>query len=107
MVRIRYKHTAEKFKIKMDGHADYAPRGKDIVCASISTIAGMLLLACDEAANAGEIMIFYERTAPGYVRLCYRYKKTDSRTRYIAELVIKSYRELAKDYPENIQIESD
>ena len=107
MVRIRYKHTAKKFRILIKGHADYAEAGKDIVCASISTIAGMLLLACDEADNAGEIVIFNERTAPGYVRLCYLYKKTDSRARYIAELVIKSFRELEKDLPENIHIESD
>ena len=36
MIRVRY--TPEKFRITVEGHAGSAERGRDLVCAAVSTL---------------------------------------------------------------------
>ncbi len=42
MINIEY--CPETYTIKASGHAEYAPRGEDIVCASVSTLIQTLAL---------------------------------------------------------------
>ncbi|AOT72768.1 ribosomal-processing cysteine protease Prp [Geosporobacter ferrireducens] len=59
MIIIRVTRDQEKNIISylVKGHADYAERGEDIVCASISILAQTAILALHEIA---EIDIMYE-----------------------------------------------
>lgn len=40
--------------IQINGHAGYAPKGKDIVCAGVSTLYGALLAELDDRERKGE-----------------------------------------------------
>ena len=62
---ITIKHT--KHRIEVTGHAGYADIGKDIVCASISTLVQNLIYSIEEltedtisyVVNAGHTVITY------------------------------------------------
>ncbi len=57
MIRIRVRRQAEGMELSASGHADYAPRGEDIVCAAVSALLfGFLsyLLSHASSAAAGE-----------------------------------------------------
>lgn len=65
MIHIRVTRDQEKniISYSVKGHADYAERGEDIVCASISILAQTAILALHEIAA---IDIIYE-VNDGYV----------------------------------------
>jgi len=77
-------------EIKLVGHAGYKP-GNDIVCASISTIAGFLAKRCEQISGA-EVKIL-----PGD---CSFYMPKDN----VIEVVKSQFRDLAEEYPENVKI---
>lgn len=39
MIKISFTHEGNKLSLRLEGHADYAEEGKDIVCASASILA--------------------------------------------------------------------
>jgi len=41
----------EQNKVELSGHAGYAPKGQDIVCASVSALFGALVLSLDKYAS--------------------------------------------------------
>ena len=43
MLSIQIEWSKEKFELNVVGHAGYAEHGKDIVCAAVSVIVGMLV----------------------------------------------------------------
>ena len=53
--------------ITINGHANYAPHGKDIVCAAVSTLAEVFIASVEEltpdtiqyAVTAGNVVIKY------------------------------------------------
>lgn len=49
MIRIRVHHVNHRIEsIEITGHADSAPRGEDLVCAAVSSIATGALNAIDQ-----------------------------------------------------------
>lgn len=77
-------------EIKLVGHAGYDP-GHDIVCASISTIAGFLAKSCEQISGA-EVKIL-----PGD---CSFYMPKDR----VIEVVKSQFKDLAEQYPANVKI---
>lgn len=58
MTQIKIEYSEDGYmNICIKGHANYAPKGKDIVCAGISAIANTAMLGLQSIA----------RTYPGYV----------------------------------------
>lgn len=49
MVRIELKEDGGAYELTAKGHADYAPSGNDIVCASVSILIFTLIETIDEA----------------------------------------------------------
>ncbi len=43
MIRAEFSHAGEKFRLCIDGHANYSESGSDIVCAAVSGIFYSLL----------------------------------------------------------------
>ena len=39
MIKVSYTQEGNKLSLRLEGHADYAEEGKDIVCASASILA--------------------------------------------------------------------
>lgn len=67
MIRVWYRREGDSHSLKMDGHADYAGHGEDIVCSGVSAIVCALLgwlennsedlSYCDCDAHSGRLSI--------------------------------------------------
>ena len=56
---IRAKFTQNRLTV--EGHAGYAPKGQDIVCAAVSALVYALIGTLEETENAAEVIL-----RPGY-----------------------------------------
>lgn len=61
MIRVRF----EENRLTVCGHAGYAARGEDIVCAAVSALVYALIGDLQERGLVRELVI-----RPGYVMLC-------------------------------------
>lgn len=61
MIRVRF----EENRLTVCGHAGYATRGEDIVCAAVSALVYALIGDLQERGLVRELVI-----RPGYVMLC-------------------------------------
>ena len=57
MTRIRYRELNNGCLFSCEGHAGYAPRGGDIVCAGISALCTALLRRLEEMSLTGMVRI--------------------------------------------------
>ncbi len=48
MIRIRYSESGGQLRLRMEGHAGYAPNGQDTVCAAASMLGQTLALTVKE-----------------------------------------------------------
>ena len=55
MIEITYTPLAMRF----EGHAGYAAKGKDIVCAGVSALYGALIESLNDAEERGEGKLFW------------------------------------------------
>jgi len=58
MIRICFTHN----RVTVHGHAGYAPKGEDIVCAAVSALIYTLVAYLNRTENTAEVVI-----RPGYV----------------------------------------
>lgn len=85
----------------LEGHAEYAPIGQDIVCASASMMAAMLFEYALQTAEEGDIWECEMR--PGYARLLMEPACADMY--HVFEAVKHGFGLLAKRYPEHVIID--
>ena len=97
MITITYRDAEGRREITVDGHADYAPRGADIVCAGASALCMALMSALE---NAGIDMDYEIRD--GYLSV--NFSKNNSRD--ICHTILCGFYEMAQQYPDNITIRS-
>lgn len=90
MIRV----TAEPGQLTVQGHADYAPAGKDIVCAAVSALVLALAERLQEKNLVKELVM-----RPGYVRIAIRGAERET------ELVKCGLRQLERKYPRCVQVE--
>lgn len=86
IVNISIDSLGQIHKYTVEGHADYAPYGEDIVCAAVSVLAQTTLIALDEVCDIDEEKINYE---------------IDEKTGYLGVSLSK---DLSKDKMEKAQI---
>ena len=103
MTQILYTNNIHGFSLSAEGHADYGEHGKDIVCAGISTLTSLLLNAGLKANRKGFIRRFQYTAAAGNIHISWRYSKLYSLYDTV-ELVLDGLKEIAEQYPENVQI---
>ena len=86
--------------IMIAGHANYAERGKDIVCAAVSALWQTLIVSLERLTND---KIEYNN-APGTASVKYNAKDLSEQ----AQLLIRSFfvgvSEIAEAYPEHVKI---
>lgn len=85
MIRV----TAEPGRLTLEGHAGYAPTGKDIVCAAVSALVERL----QEKNLVRELIM-----RPGYVRIAMRGADRE------AELVKCGLRQLERRFPQCVEV---
>ena len=89
MIRV----TAEPGRLTLEGHAGYAPTGKDIVCAAVSALVLALAERLQEKNLVKELIM-----RPGYVRIAMR--GADRET----ELVKCGLRQLERRFPRCVEV---
>lgn len=102
MVRIRLKIGEDgTCEIHAKGHANYAERGKDIVCASVSILIYTLIESIDERelssppvieAKAGETLIRVKPKSENRGKIC-----------AVFEVIANGFELLQKNFPENVK----
>jgi len=93
MIRISVKHD----EIRISGHADYDEFGKDIVCASVSSIA---ITTVNAILRLEDTIEFESKDGLLVISILKHTKVTDT----LITNMISLFEELEKQYSENVQI---
>lgn len=102
MVRIRLEIGEDgTCEIHAKGHANYAERGKDIVCASVSILIYTLIASIDEKdlssppvieLREGETLIKVKPKSENIGKIC-----------AVFEVIANGFELLQKNFPENVK----
>lgn len=87
--------------VKISGHSTYAPVGKDIVCAAVSTITQGTVLALEEVVEAD---IHYEMF-DGYLKLelIERDLKKFEQSQILLKAMVLTLQNIELSYPDHIR----
>ena len=93
------KITAEKGRITLRGHAGYAEKGKDIVCAAVS----ILTFNLQESINK----LTEDAVGFSYVldETVISYDEVSDRTKILIDSFIVGLELLSRNYPDNVRID--
>lgn len=97
MIKIEIKGKDEINSIKITGHANFADYGKDIVCASVSSIA----ITTVNALESLDKDISYD-SKEGYLNITIN--KHDEVTDKLIDNMINLFEQLSNQYKNNIKI---
>lgn len=99
MIQVIYNEVGDEMILRAEGHAGYAEKGKDIVCAAVSVL--MQTLACSvDADNTGNT--FELSDGKNGNRLTVQAPMSVlNRDKF--DLVVEGLSRLAENYPENVQ----
>lgn len=101
MIKVILKKEHDKLKeITIKGHANYDTKGKDIVCASVSSIA----ITTINGIISLEDTIVYEENS-GLLKI--RVKEYTDLNQSLLENMIRMLKELNSQYPKNIEIRNE
>ena len=92
------KVIIEGNKIEVSGHANYDDYGKDIVCASVSSI---VITTINGIIDINDEAILYEEEKD---KIKIEIKKEDKVTKKLIDNMVFMLESLEKDYPKNIKI---
>jgi len=90
--------------VEATGHSGYAPRGKDIVCAAVSTLMQALLLGLKEVLGMKDAVFEIDEKGPRFFILWSESDLEDDRSRAVIETVLGSLRSIADSYPKYVHI---
>ena len=100
----------KRMELELDGHADYAPAGQDIVCAAVSILTHSLIGALQELeAKYGLAQVEWSgNQAEGSMRIRGRVCWANlSVIRAYFEMAVTGLRMLAEEYPEHIELKEE
>lgn len=92
------KVVIENNKIDVKGHANYSEYGKDIVCASVSTL---VISTINNIIDIDEESILYEENEN---EIKIEIKKDNEIVKKLIDNMVLMLEDLEKDYPKNIKI---
>lgn len=95
MITIIYDEKGKDMDLQASGHAGYAPKGQDIVCAAVSTLMQSL------AYSVGSGTVTCDPGGDNILRVQAN-RSLDTLAKF--ELVIDGLYLLAQQYPENVQL---
>ena len=93
-----------RLTMEVDGHAGYAEKGKDIVCAAASMLAGALGGVLEEAKSRGRCdMTSRDEDGHSVIRAAPRMGNVAEVKAYF-RMAVTGFRMLQEQYPEHIRI---
>lgn len=100
-----YKSEDNFRKITIEGHADYAEYGYDIVCSAISAVTITIVNGLKDVCKIDEIEILY--SPDGLIHI-FVPDELDKENRKITNLFLSTlelgYKDIWSNYPENIEL---
>lgn len=100
MTKITYIKQDDYLHLKVDGHAGYAEKGADIVCAAISALCCTLASRVAEVTSIGQYDIHIDKDNGRMSIICRGQKAMDA-----FETVLPGLKQAAVAFPENVSIE--
>lgn len=104
MIRVLVTQDIHKgrWKISLKGHADYAKRGEDIVCAGVSVLVQSIFNGLTEVLG---YQLSY-RARDGYFsfQLPTSYLENDERVKAMFDTLLLNLRDLEKTYKRHIKL---
>lgn len=91
--------TVSTAKITVDGHADYAEQGKDIVCSAVSVLTFNLIRSI-ECLTTDKIK--YQADTPGHINI--EFENLSEQSKLLIDSFFIGISEVATAYPEYVQI---
>ena len=91
--------TLEKNKISIEGHANYAEVGKDVVCASVSVLAQNFIRSLFELS---ETSIKKYTIRNGFIKI--KHKELDESGRILFGSFLLGVEDIAHQYPQCVTI---
>ncbi len=99
MTQIIYRTDEDSFVVKISGHAGYAEKGSDIVCASISSLAQTLALSIMDTTDKVDYNVEIDKDHGMMLISAKGRKALDA-----FEVVLKGFEQTAFAFPENVSI---
>lgn len=87
-------------RVKIRGHASYAPRGQDIVCAGITALTQTLIESIETLTDS---KILYD-VSPGRVDI--EIKNSGKATRLLVDSFFIGVKLIADEFPDNVRVET-
>lgn len=103
MTLIRYKKSNSKHTIEIDGHAEFAKRGQDIVCSAISAITYSLINALEKQQSADMIYDLLVDYGVAHINISFLCPDDDFADALLCSSLC-GYRLIFKNYPANVQL---
>ena len=100
---IRANMDWNRLRLEVAGHAGYAEKGQDIVCAGASMLTGALAKALQEAEERGRCSVtIKQREAYGMIQADPAMGNVQEVKAYF-RMAAKGMRTLAEQYPKNVE----
>ena len=104
MIKVEIKKEVEIIKqVTVDGHADYAEHGSDIVCAGVSAVVFGLINAVDELDEDVLFDISASEDETGH--LTYRSLKSTEKEQLLLSAMMVALKTIEENYSDYITIE--
>ena len=97
---VRFRIDPRKGELQVLGHAGYAEKGSDTVCAGVSTLALTLCRCMEELAAVGAVRILALAAEPGAAFVhCVPLPGHGEQTEETFRVIAAGLRMLAREYP--------
>lgn len=101
MITIRYNHYENAYSLRVEGHAEFADKGKDIVCAAVSILAQSCIASIDKMRRAGYIRAPTVDRGTASIYIDFYGDEPESDVFLLA--TITGLKLLAENYPDNVK----
>lgn len=107
MTKVSFYELSDSIYFECKGHAGFAKKGSDIVCAGISALCMAAVHEISNLFSSGEIFILNSHIADGEILLevkipCDEYSKIKLFT--VFETVMSGFQAIEEIYPDNISV---
>ena len=109
MIEIKYEtktvREGRQFLISITGHADYAEKGSDIVCAGVSALTIALVHTLDDLQDEGKVENIMNISDGEAEIECLSMIFTDIiEVESAFNTVLRGFRHIEKEYPKNVKV---
>lgn len=98
MIVIKLTHRKDLSRIEINGHAGFAEKGKDIVCAGVSALFFCLLESLEELSNTVKEI----KDIDGYIRL--DVINPDYNAVLLIHAAMLGFKKIAEEYPDHVMV---